>query len=114
MTNEEMIENLKCVIADISVQCEHLKAENAVLRERLDKAVDKTIVSEMLANERGWYIYPQDETCLLCDEIAHYGKGKPLYGWHITAPKLFDKPRELSEFGITRAPMSWCYVEQAP
>lgn len=31
-----------------------------------------------------------------------------------TAPKLFDKPRELSEFGITRAPMSWCYVEQAP
>lgn len=39
MTNEEMIENLKCVIADISVQCEHLKAENAVLRERLGKAI---------------------------------------------------------------------------
>lgn len=71
-------------------------------------------IDEYEANERGWYIYPQDETCLLCDEIAHYGKGKPLYGWHITAPKLFDKPRELSEFGITRAPMSWCYVEQAP
>ena len=67
----------------------------------------------------------------MCDEIAHYGKGKPLYGWHITAPKLFDKPRELGEFRkvclngkcsdciyeeckITRAPMSWCYVEQAP
>lgn len=71
-------------------------------------------IDEYEANERGWYIYPQDETCLLCDEIAHYGKGKPLYGWHITAPKLFDKPRELGEFGITRAPMSWCYVEQAP
>ena len=28
---------------------EQLKAENAALRERLDKAVDKTIVSEMLA-----------------------------------------------------------------
>lgn len=49
MTNEEMIENLKCVIADIFEQCEQLKAENAALRERLDKAVDKTIVSEMLA-----------------------------------------------------------------
>ena len=49
MTNEEMIENLKCVIADISKQCEELQAENAALRERLDKAVDKTIVSEMLA-----------------------------------------------------------------
>ena len=28
---------------------ERLKAENAALRERLEKAVDKTIVSEMLA-----------------------------------------------------------------
>ena len=69
-------------------------------------------IDEYEANERGWYIYPQDETCLWCDEIAHYGKGKPLYGWHITEPKLFDKPRELSEFGIARAPMSWCYVDE--
>ena len=49
MKNEEMIENLKCVIADISAQCKQLEAENAALRERLEKAVDKTIVSEMLA-----------------------------------------------------------------
>ena len=49
MTNEEMIENLKCVIADISAQCKQLESENAALRERLEKAVDKTIVSEMLA-----------------------------------------------------------------
>lgn len=40
MTNEEMIENLKCVIADIFEQCEQLKAENAALRERLSKAVE--------------------------------------------------------------------------
>lgn len=26
-------------------------------------------IDEYEANERGWYIYPQDETCLLCDEI---------------------------------------------
>ena len=41
MTNEEMIENLKCVIADISEQCEQLKAENAALRERLDRAIEQ-------------------------------------------------------------------------
>ena len=40
MTNEEMIENLKCVIADITAQCECLKSENAELRERLDKAIE--------------------------------------------------------------------------
>lgn len=39
MPDEEMIENLKCVIADISKQCEELQAENAALRERLDKAI---------------------------------------------------------------------------
>lgn len=39
------------------------------------------------------------KTCLNHPELIAYGKGKPLYGWHITEPKLFDKPRELSEFG---------------
>lgn len=24
----------------------------------------------------------------------------------------YNKPRELGEFGIARAPMSWCYVEE--
>lgn len=55
MTNEEMIENLKCVIADISVQCEQLKAENAALRERLDKAV------ELPPGDRVWYIAEDEE-----------------------------------------------------
>lgn len=44
------------------------------------------------------------ETCLTGDEIYKYllGNGKETfegYGWHITEPKLFDKPKELSEFG---------------
>lgn len=39
MPDEEMIENLKCVIADISKQCEELQAENAELRERMNKTV---------------------------------------------------------------------------
>lgn len=40
MTDEEMIKNLKCAIADISEQCELIKAENAALCERLEKAVE--------------------------------------------------------------------------
>ena len=40
MTEQETIEGLKCVIADISAQCERLEAENAALRERLNKAVE--------------------------------------------------------------------------
>ena len=31
-------------------------------------------------------------------ELHDYGKGKTLYGWHISDLKIYDKPRELSEF----------------
>ena len=39
MTDEEMIENLNCVVNDISEQCNKLNAENAALRENRIKAV---------------------------------------------------------------------------
>lgn len=79
-------------------------------------------------------------TCLTYRQVADYGKGKTLYGWHISDLKIYDKPRELSEFytkkkcnsckksgyestacmydedckvpmSITRAPQSWQYIE---
>ena len=78
--------------------------------------------------------------CLSYDEVKNYGKGKTLYGWHISDLKIYDKPRELSEFSrpcsysglcfsckrtsfkkdgnllcntkITRPPQSWIYVEE--
>lgn len=86
----------------------------------------------------------QNEACLTYAElISYFYKQNELdgntlkfgYGWHITAPKLFDKPRELGEFRtikctnkkgscsdckikpdcikyLTRPPQSWCYVEE--
>lgn len=72
-------------------------------------------------------------------ELHDYGKGKTLYGWHISDLKIYDKPRNLSEFSrpcsysglcfsckrtsfkkdgnllcntkITRPPQSWMRVE---
>ena len=70
--------------------------------------------------------------------VEDYGKGKTLYGWHIDNLKIYDKPKELSEFVLPnkrscktcflypdmcnkvckeikrhlfRPPQSWCYVE---
>ena len=40
------------------------------------------------------------ETCLGRGYLTGYGLGYTLYGWHITAPTLFDKPKELSEFCV--------------
>lgn len=41
------------------------------------------------------------QSCLSWNELRSYvGQGlKDFYCWHITEPKLFDKPKELSEFG---------------
>ncbi len=64
-------------------------------------------------------------TCLSQAEIiAYIGDKGRCYGWHITDLRIYDAPRELSEFAglrntrfgaapydIKRAPQSWCYVE---
>lgn len=44
--------------------------------------------------------------CLSYDEVKNYGKGKPIYGWHISDLKIYDKPKELSEF---RKPLDSVY-----
>lgn len=39
-----------------------------------------------------------EATGLKCSEIEKLGKGKTLYGWHISDLKIYGKPKELSEF----------------
>lgn len=63
------------------------------------------------------------------NELWNYGQGKILYAWYIDDLKVYDKPKELSEFSsiskrmkgkesrfsshlLQRPPMSWCYVEE--
>lgn len=82
-----------------------------------------------------------EATGLKCSEIENYGKGKTLYGLHISDLKIYDKPKKLREFytkktcnsckksgyestacvydedckvpmPINRAPQSWQYVEE--
>lgn len=50
-------------------------------------------------------------TCLTAEQIMQYANGGKLYYWHISNLKIYDKPRAISEFGLKRAPQSWCYVE---
>ena len=66
-------------------------------------------------------------------ELEDYGKGAPLFGWHISDLKIYDTPKKLGEFkrhdptydfsifgevsrtySINRPPQSWCYVEELP
>ncbi|MEG1529899.1 MAG: hypothetical protein RR405_06035 [Clostridia bacterium] len=50
--------------------------------------------------------------CVQADELYKYCNGKPLHGWKISKLKIYDEPKELSEFGISRPPQSWCYCEE--
>lgn len=80
------------------------------------------------------------QMCMTRKEINDYGKKKPLYGWHISQLKIYDKPKELKDFLLpcggkicwgcnllnvkeadcinrgkryaTRPPQSWCYVQE--
>ena len=50
-------------------------------------------------------------TCLTDKEITDYiGNVKTVYGWHISDFIIYDKPKDLSDFGMKRPPQSWCYA----
>ena len=53
------------------------------------------------------------ETCLTVDEMRKYAKGKTIYGWNISDLKIYNKPKELSEFRTpcVYAPTARCYPE---
>ena len=81
--------------------------------------------------DKGFYLPTgklKTDTCLTNTEFYDYGKGKPLYGLHISNLKIYDKPKELSEFKgrklvwrgmnhirvfeeMEKPPQSMCYVE---
>lgn len=50
------------------------------------------------------------EMCLTAQELFNYiGVGKHLYGWHISDLKIYDNPKELSEFRISCNRKNLCY-----
>lgn len=51
-------------------------------------------------------------SCMTRDEYFKYSTDHTVYLWDISDPKIYDEPKELSEFGLTRPPQSWCYVEE--
>lgn len=82
--------------------------------------------------------FAKKATCLTNEQFVEYGKGALLYGLHISDLKIYDTPKELSEFhkplrcgnfkcakcgywihrrcnidwSIKRPPQSWQYVEE--
>ena len=110
-----------------------------IIGEFICDKIDKYTFSHYEAEYRVTHI-EQNAMCLNQPELIYYGKGETLYGWHISELKIYDKPKELSEFytkkkcnsckksgyestacmydedckvpmSITRAPQSWMHIE---
>ena len=102
------------------------------------KVIGEFVCDDIIVDERGenadvFSKYAQ----LSLVEQKKYGANKPLFGWHISDLKIYDKPKELEwfrkchkcEYGplerckrhefscdgtykIVNPPQSWCYVEE--
>ena len=89
------------------------------------KVIGSFVCDDVITDFRGEHSDDFAKYALLSlDEQKKYGGNKLLYGWHITEPLLFDKPRGVGELltpsgtggvwgnrYLSRPPQSWCYVE---
>lgn len=109
--------------------------------DRIDEYDDDTIFSFRHEDYARWNDSGLDRACMHPEDFQNYADGKWLYGWHISDLKIYDTPKELTEFhtwkkckscsksgyestaciydencmvpvAITKAPQSWCYVEE--
>ena len=75
----------------------YLKGRGKVIGEFICDKVDEYTFSHYEAEYRVTHD-EQKAMCLNQPELIQYGKGKTLYGWHISDLKIYDKPKELSMF----------------
>ena len=45
-------------------------------------------------------------------QLIAYANGRPCYAWEIENVVIYDEPKPLADFGIDKAPQSWCYVKE--
>ena len=115
-------------------------AEGKVIGEfvcdEIDTYDDDTIHSFSNEDYCRWNDFELNRSCIHPEDFENYANDKWLYGWHISGLKIYDKPKELNEFGslvkaidweggtvnlfkgnkfykpMKRPPVSWCYVEE--
>ena len=76
------------------------------------KVIGEFVCDEVITARCGCYCkIPSALSQVDAIDLMDYANDKPVYGWHISDLVIYDEPRELSEFSLSRPPQSWCYVE---
>lgn len=86
-------------------------AKGKVVGEFLCEFIEKFPYSR-----NGYGIEAEDElcdmSCLDGNELYRYLNGATPYAWHISNLVIYEVPKELSDFGKTKPPQSWYYVNE--
>lgn len=85
----------------------YLKGRGKVIGEFICDKVDEYTFSHYEAEYRVTHV-EQEAMRLNQPELIQYGKGETLYGWHITDLKIYDKPKEWSEFYVHKEVKGGC------
>lgn len=56
--------------------------------------------------------YIDKQICIDREQFIEYTRFRCCFGWHISDLIIYDKPKDLSDFGMKRSPQSWCYAEE--
>lgn len=63
------------------------------------KVIGEFICDMIIANyAKTFFRKDCKKACLSIEEITEYANEKMIFGWHISDLKIYDKPKELSEF----------------
>ena len=49
--------------------------------------------------------------CINSQALNDYAADKIIHSWYISDAKQYQKVKSLKEFGLNRAPQSWCYIK---
>lgn len=119
---------INCDNSDTAIYCGGYPGNGKVIGEFVcDEIIEYVCVWGFEKDKDCYYntcSFDEDYTRLTDREMGEYGKGAPLFGWHISDLVIYDEPKELGAFEhwvdtgmwsrkvkLERPPQSWCYVE---
>ena len=77
----------------------HGKVIGSFVCDKIEKIDIQAQITTTLS-ERWTFNGIAKQACLTAEQLKEYLNGDTGYGWHITAPTLFEKPRDITEFAI--------------
>lgn len=54
----------------------------------------------------------EESSCVTVADMRKYAGQRYICAWYLANVEKFKTPRQLSEYGITHAPQSWCYAKR--